>query len=111
MVQIQYFFVCFHGWQEQNVMNVIITTQLLANVLPTTTLLTLGGLNKWEKSIKRKSNRYPQYVPGLGKNRITPVKTRKMHFFSFFFFFFPIGKNTIPNIWGICRGIEYNARL
>lgn len=44
MVQIHYFLFAWAG--KSKVMIVIIATRLLANVLPTTTLLTLRGLNK-----------------------------------------------------------------
>lgn len=66
-------FVCCLSRQKQKVMIVIITTRLLPDILPATSLLTLGGLNTWEKSIKRKSNSCPQCEPGLGKKSVSPA--------------------------------------
>lgn len=67
------FFVCCLSRQKQKVMIVIITTRLLPDILLATSLLTLGGLNTWEKSIKRKSNSCPQCEPGLGKKSVSPA--------------------------------------
>lgn len=79
VVQIHYFLFAWAG--KSKVMIVIIATRLLANVLPTTTLLTLRGLNTWEKSIKRKSNIYPQCEPGLGESSVSPAYTGKKGIF------------------------------
>lgn len=67
------FFVCCLSRQKQQVMIVIITTQLLANILPANSLVTLGGLNTWEKSITRKSNSCPQCEPDLGERSVSPA--------------------------------------
>lgn len=78
MVQIQYFLFASWAGKSRKVMIVIITTRLLPNILPATSLLTLGGLNTWEKSIKRKS----KSCPDLGNKSISPAWARKMVFTS-----------------------------